>query len=78
MRLGVTGHADIVQWSGLAFSATFFTAALFAPLWGRLGDLYGRKLMLIRASLGMTIAISLIGTAQNVWQLVRSACCPRA
>ena len=69
-ELGVTGHADIVQWSGVAFSATFFTAALFAPLWGRLGDLYGRKLMLIRASLGMTIAISLIGTAQNVWQLV--------
>ena len=44
-ELGVTGHADIVQWSGVAFSATFFTAALFAPVWGRLGDLYGRKRM---------------------------------
>ena len=69
-ELGVTGPAEIVQWSGVAFSATFFMAALFAPVWGRLGDLYGRKLMLIRASLGMTIAISLLGTAHNVWQLV--------
>jgi len=69
-ELGVTGHAEIVQWSGVAFSATFFTAALFAPFWGRLGDIYGRKLMVVRASLGMTIAISLIGIAQNVWQLV--------
>jgi MFS transporter, DHA1 family, multidrug resistance protein len=69
-QLGVTGHAAIVQWSGIAFGATFFTAALTAPLWGRLADRYGRKLMLIRASLGMAIAMSLIGMATNVWQLV--------
>lgn len=69
-QLGVTGHAAIVQWSGIAYGATFFTAALTAPLWGRLADRYGRKLMLIRASLGMAIAMSLIGMAHNVWQLV--------
>ena len=48
----------------------FFTAALPRRIWGRLADLYGRKLMLIRASLGMAVAMSLIGMAQNVWQLV--------
>jgi MFS family permease len=69
-QLGVTDHATIVQWSGVAYGATFFTAALVAPLWGRLADLYGRKLMLIRASLGMAIAMSLIGMATDVWQLV--------
>lgn len=69
-ELGVKSHAAIVQWSGIAFGATFFTAALTAPLWGRLADRYGRKLMLIRASLGMAIAMSLIGMAENVWQLV--------
>jgi MFS family permease len=69
-QLGVTDHAAIVQWSGVAFGATFFSAALTAPLWGRLADRYGRKLMLIRASLGMSIAMSLIGMADNVWQLV--------
>ena len=69
-QLGVTDHAAIAEWSGAAYGATFFTAALCAPLWGRLADLYGRKLMLIRASLGMAVAMSLIGIAQNVWQLV--------
>jgi MFS family permease len=69
-QLGVSDHAAIVQWSGVAFGAAFFTAALTAPLWGRLGDRYGRKLMLIRASLGMAVAMSLTGMAANVWQLV--------
>jgi MFS family permease len=69
-QLGVSDHAAIVQWSGVAYGATFFAAAMVAPLWGRLGDRYGRKLMLIRASLGMAVAMSLIGMAQNVWQLV--------
>lgn len=68
-QLGVNEHADIVQWSGVAYGATFLSAALVAPLWGRLADRYGRKLMLIRASLGMAVAMALIGIAQNVWQL---------
>ena len=45
------------------------------PRWSRrsgagLADRYGRKLMLIRASLGMAVAMSLIGMAHNVWELV--------
>ncbi len=69
-QLGVTDHAAIAQWSGAAYGAAFFAAALVAPLWGHLADRYGRKLMLIRASLGMAIAMPLIGMAHNVWQLV--------
>ncbi len=69
-QLGETDPAGIIQWSGIAYGATFFAAATVAPLWGRLGDRYGRKLMLIRASLGMAVAMSLIGVAQTVWQLV--------
>ena len=69
-ELGVRGHAAIVQWSGVAYGATFLTAALVAPLWGRLADLHGRKLMMIRASLGMAVVMSLIGMAQDIWQLV--------
>ncbi len=68
--LGVTDHAAIVEWSGVAYGATFFAAALVAPLWGRLADRYGRKLMLMRASLGMAVAMSLIGMAHSAWELV--------
>lgn len=69
-QLGVQGHAAIVQWSGIAYGATFATAGLAAPLWGRLGYRYGRKTMLIRASLGMAVTMSLMGFATNIWQLV--------
>ncbi|UCI05983.1 multidrug efflux MFS transporter [Mesorhizobium sp. B1-1-8] len=69
-QLGAVGHAAIVQWSGIAYGATFFAAALVAPLWGRLGDRYGRKLMLVRASFGMAICMSLTGMVGSVWQLV--------
>ncbi|CAG9228439.1 Multidrug resistance protein MdtG [Paraburkholderia tropica] len=69
-QLGVSTHAAVVQWSGIAYGATFLTAGLTAPLWGHLGDRHGRKSMLLRASLGMAIVVSLMGLATNIWQLV--------
>ena len=69
-QLGARGHAAIVQWSGVAYGATFFAAAFVAPFWGKLADRYGRKPMLIRASFGMAVAMSLMGMATTVWQLV--------
>ncbi|HLW90175.1 MAG TPA: MFS transporter [Roseiarcus sp.] len=68
-ELGVKDRAAIAQWSGAIFGVTFLSAGLVAPLWGRLADRYGRKLMLIRASLGMAVVMSLIGMAHDVWQL---------
>jgi len=68
--LGVTDEKAIVFWSAAAFSASFIAAGLVSPIWGWLADLYGRKPMLVRASLGMTIAISAMGMAHDVYQLV--------
>ncbi|QJC27067.1 multidrug efflux MFS transporter [Ralstonia solanacearum] len=69
-QLGVAGHAAVVQWSGIAYSATFVTAGVVAPIWGMLGDRYGRKPMLVRASLGMALTMSLMGLATDIWQFV--------
>src|SRR5471032_2391400 len=69
-QLGVSSSAAVVQWSGVAFGATFFGTAITAPLWGRLADRYGRKPMLVRAAIGMAIVMSLIGVAHTVVQLV--------
>ncbi|WP_180722606.1 MFS transporter [Paraburkholderia largidicola] len=69
-QLGVTGHASIVQWAGIAYGANFLAAGLIAPLWGRLGDRYGRKPMLVRASLGMALTMPLMGLSTNIWQFV--------
>jgi MFS family permease len=69
-ELGVGDPAAVAEWAGVAYAGTFFAAALVAPLWGRLADRYGIKLMLVRASLGMAIAQSLMGMAHNVFELV--------
>nr|WP_178131273.1 MFS transporter [Pseudomonas sp. C1C7] len=69
-QLGFTAQADVVQWSAVAFGATFFGTAITAPLWGRLADRFGRKPMLIRAAIGMAIVMSLIGLARDVTDLV--------
>ncbi|EOA4403252.1 multidrug efflux MFS transporter [Citrobacter amalonaticus] len=68
-QLGVTSHEALSMWSGLTFSVTFLISAIVSPLWGSLADRKGRKLMLLRASLGMAIAILLQAFATNVWQL---------
>ncbi len=69
-HLGVKSHAAIVQWSGIAYGVSFLGAGVLAPVWGRFADIYGRKLILMRASLAMAICMSLIGVSQNIWQLV--------
>jgi DHA1 family multidrug resistance protein-like MFS transporter len=69
-QLGVSSPAAVVQWSGVAFGATFFGTAITAPLWGRLANRYGRKPMLVRAAVGMAVVMSLIGIAHSVIDLV--------
>lgn len=69
-QLGVTSQSAVIQWSGVAFGATFLGTAVTAPIWGRLADRYGRKPMLVRAAIGMAVVMSLIGVAHNVYELV--------
>jgi DHA1 family multidrug resistance protein-like MFS transporter len=69
-QLGAPSPAAVIQWSGVAFSATFVGTAVTAPIWGRLADRYGRKPMLIRAAIGMAVVMSLIGLAHTVIELV--------
>jgi MFS family permease len=69
-QLGVESTSSVIQWSGIAFGATFLGTAVTAPLWGRLADRYGRKPMLVRAAVGMAVVMSLIGVVHSVHELV--------
>jgi len=68
--LGVTDLGMVKQLSGLAFGVTFIVSAIFSPIWGNAADRFGRKPMLLRASLGMAIVIFLMGFAPNVHVLI--------
>ncbi len=68
--LGKFSHQQLSLWSGITFSSTFLVTAIVSPFWGKLADEKGRKLMLLRTSLGMAIVIALMCSVQNVYQLV--------
>lgn len=69
-HLGIQDTALIEQFSGIAFGVTFIISAIFSPIWGQAADRFGRKPMLLRASLGMALVIGSMGFAQNVYQLI--------
>ena len=68
-ELGVQEMEDVKRWSGLIYAAPFFLATLTGPLWGWLGDRYGRRIMLLRAVIGFTVISALTAFAQTVTQL---------
>ncbi|MBA1434259.1 MFS transporter [Lactobacillus bombi] len=68
--LGRFNNRQISMWSGIVFSVTFIVSALISPFWGKLADRKGRKLMILRASLGMAIVIGTMSLVTNVYQLV--------
>ncbi|KAB2336037.1 multidrug efflux MFS transporter [Cytobacillus depressus] len=59
----------VQHWSGWTFAITFVAAFIFSPIWGRIGDLYGRKKILIVSGIGMALSIFLMGYVTSVWQL---------
>ncbi len=68
--LGVQDEHAIGIWAGLIFAANFLTSFLFQPLWGKLSDRYGRKIMLLRSGFGMAVVIVLMGFARSPWELL--------
>jgi len=69
-ELGVTDPTRLKYWVGAANAAGSITLAVFASLWGRIADAYGRRLMLLRALFGGALIIGLMGLVAHPWQLV--------
>lgn len=68
--LGLTDAGQISFWSGIIFGSQFLTAFLVSPVWGKLADQYGRKMMLIRSGLGMAVITFLMGFVTSHVQLL--------
>jgi DHA1 family multidrug resistance protein-like MFS transporter len=67
--LGVRSTDEVARWSGLVFAGPFFVSFFTTPIWGSLGDRYGRKAMTVRAIFGLGISQILVGSAQSVEML---------
>src|SRR5678815_4351715 len=69
-ELGITSKAGVAFWSGLILSCSPLIAALCGPVWGRIGDRWGLKLMAQRATIANALLWFSMGFAQNVYQLL--------
>lgn len=68
MELGVS-QADVNIWSGIVFSASFLVSAIMAPIWGKMADTKGKRIMAMRASFLLSISYFLGGIVQSPEQL---------
>lgn len=66
--MGDFSDSYVQKWAGLIFAATFITAFLMSPIWGRFADKHGYKPIMIINCFGIATSIFLMGYVQSVEQ----------
>lgn len=54
---------EVPWWTAIMLAAPALAQMLTGPLWGWVGDRYGRKVMVVRAQAGLTLAVGLMAVA---------------
>lgn len=60
----------VAIWSGSVYTITFFVAGIMAPIWGKIADRYGAKMMVLRSCIGIGIAYFIAGLVTSPVQLL--------
>lgn len=68
-ELGTTDVGEIAMWTGLTLGATPTVTAISAPLWGRVGDKYGSKVLVIRSLTAFILTKAGMAFVTAPWQL---------
>jgi MFS transporter, DHA1 family, multidrug resistance protein len=69
-QLGVTDVGEIAMWTGVSLGITPALTALLAPWWGRLGDRFGRKIMVERSLISFVVLFAAMAFVTSVWQVL--------
>jgi DHA1 family multidrug resistance protein-like MFS transporter len=67
-ELGVRDPAAVDLWAGVLAAVTPLVAAFVSPLWGRVADRRGRKLMVLRSCFAIALFMALMSLSRDVWQ----------
>ena len=67
-ELGVSMEA-VKLWNGAIFSITFLIGGIMAPIWGKLADTKGKKMMAMRAGTGLALSYFLGGIVTTPEQM---------
>jgi len=69
-ELGVTDVGRVAMWTGLSLGVTPALTAILAPVWGRLGDRFGRKVMLERSMASFVVSMAATAYASRAWHVL--------
>jgi DHA1 family multidrug resistance protein-like MFS transporter len=69
-ELGVRDVGEIAFWTGLTLGVTPAITAISAPLWGRVGDRYGSKVLVARSLAAFIVTMGAMAFVGAAWQLV--------
>ena len=69
-QLGVTDVGRIAMWTGVSLGITPALTAILAPAWGRLGDRYGRKIMVERSLISFVVLFAAMYYVTRAWQVL--------
>src|SRR5437868_5236018 len=69
-QLGVSDVGDVAMWTGLSLGVTPGLTAVLAPAWGRLGDRYGRKIMVERSLVSFVILMAAMAYVTRAWHVL--------
>ncbi|TFH86236.1 MFS transporter [Billgrantia azerbaijanica] len=62
--------ASPALWNALTYGAPLVVSGLTAPLWGRFGDRFGHKPMVLRALLGLALTQTLLVFSDSLWEVL--------
>jgi MFS family permease len=68
-QLGVTREGDVALWAGLAMGVTPAVTALCSPLWGRVGDRFGNKILVQRSLLSFVFVMWAMAYVTAAWHV---------
>jgi MFS family permease len=68
-QLGVTDVGEIALWTGMTLGVSPAIAALTAPLWGRVGDRFGHKLLVQRSLISFVVVMTSMAHVTQAWHL---------
>jgi len=68
-ELGVTEIGEISLWTGVTLGVSPAIAALTGPLWGRVGDRFGNKLLIQRSLVSFIVVMTSMAFVSRPWHL---------
>lgn len=68
-QLGVADIGAIAVWSGVSLGITPAVTAVMAPVWARVGERYGRKLMVARSLFSFVVIMGAMAFVTAPWQV---------